>query len=158
MISFLWKRQLSSAVRAGIASTTFNRQNLEAILQLADDIHEDTKQASATVAAVKSSLDETQPAIPYANQEVAAVNRGRGRGGRGRGSGNRGRGGRGGGAAASGASATGTTPRHKGTKHPDLPAGDWKGCSMHFKWGRSAFFCSEPATCPWKDVFTPKQK
>ena len=46
--------------------------------------------------------------------------------------------------------------RQKGTKHPDLPAGDWTGCQMHFKWGRSAFFCSDLGACPWRNVFAPK--
>ena len=42
--------------------------------------------------------------------------------------------------------------RHKGNKHPDLPSGVWLGCAMHFKWGRQSYFCSEPQTCPWKNV------
>ena len=37
-----------------------------------------------------------------------------------------------------------------------LPSGDWTGCNMHFKHGRGAFFCSGPATCPWKNVFTAR--
>ena len=150
IVACLWKRQLSGQVRAGIAHCTFDAQNFNATVQLADDIHASAfPQGASSVAAV--SLDETQPAIPYASvPEVAAV-RGQSRGGRGRGRGprNRGnRGGRGGGGS--------SQPKHSGTKHPDLPSGDWKGCGMHFKHGRSAYFCSEPSTCPWKDVFIAK--
>ena len=149
VVECLWKRQLSSSVRAGIAHCTFNADTAKATMQLADDIWA-SNPAPQSVAAV---LDETQPAIPYATPEVAAIRGRGGRGGRGRG----GRGGRGGqrGAANNG-SGTSSGPKHKGTKHPDLPQGEWKGCSMHFRWGRSAHFCSEPSSCPRKDIFTPK--
>ena len=166
-ISTLWKRQLPGNVRAGIAHITFSKDTFDAIVTLADDIFLSTK-ASGSVAAIQTSaasvpLDETLPAIPYATQEVNAVSRGRGgRGGRGRGGRNNrgnGRGGQNGGGQnnqQSGGASGGQNPKHKGTKHPDLPAGDWQGCSMHFRWGRSAFFCSEPGTCPWKNVFKQK--
>ena len=160
IISFLWKKQLPSQVRTGIAHYEFNKTNFEAMINLADKIFADTHQGNSvnsfSVAAVatgpspKPNLNETQPGLPYPVPEVTAVEgsiRGRGHGGR------RGRGsGRGGGGNQSSSSQT----RHSGTKHPDLPAGDWKGCGMHFKFGRGAFFCSEPSSCPWKDVYTPK--
>ena len=154
----LWRRQLSSQVRAGIAHCEFNYDTFNAVTQLADDIHS-TSAPMPTVAAVtagqrppvQAGLDETQPAIPYPQPEVAATSRGGrggGRGGRGRG----GRGNRGGGRGASSGGGAG----HSGTKHPDLPAGEWTGCSMHFKHGRSAYFCSAPSTCPWKNIYIQK--
>ena len=160
-VGAMWKRQLSSAVRAGIAHTEFNKDNFNAVVQLADDIHSNTS-STPSVASVSghpaSNLDQTLPAIPYATTpEVAAINRGRGRGrNRGRGGPNRGRGGH--------QQQQQTQQqqqganRHKGTKHPDLPAGEWSGCQMHFKWGKGAHFCSEPGSCPWRNVFTPKNK
>ena len=158
MISYLWKKQLPSQVRAGIAHYEFNKTNFEVMIQLADKIFADTNQSAVnafSVAAVTTNptvnLNETQPGIPYPVPEVAAIrgaSRGRGRGGRGRGRG-RGRG-------AGGAAAATSQTRHTGTKHPDLPAGDWKGCGMHFKFGKGAFFCSDPSICPWKDVYTSK--
>ena len=160
-ISHMWKRQLPGNVRAGIAHIVFSKATFDAVVTLADDIFLSTK-ASSSVAAIRApsaSMDETLPAIPYATAEVNAVSRGRGgRGGRGRGGRNN-RGGRGGqnsGGQQSGGASGGQAPKHKGTKHPDLPAGDWQGCSMHFRWGRSAFFCSEPGSCPWKNVFKEK--
>ena len=46
---------------------------------------------------------------------------------------------------------------NKGPKHPDLPQGDGLGfCGMHHKFGRGAFFCSDPSSCPWKDIYTKK--
>ena len=160
IILTLWKRQLPRNVRDGIADMEFSKATFEAVVRKADKIFGQGK-PTPVVAAVTASLDETQPAIPYATAEVAAVSRGGGRGGRGFRGGGRGRGGRGGSNTnsnnnASGGSAAAAQPRHKGTKHPDLPAGDWKGCQMHFKWGKSAFFCTEPSTCPWKDITAPK--
>ena len=155
----LWKRQLSSSVCAGIAHCQFNYNTFNEVLQFADDTHASSEPAPVVAAvsgvarrpAPSQSLDETQPAIPYPQPEIAATSRGGQGGGRGRGRG--GRGNRGGGA-------QGSLPQeiqvkvntHPGTKHPDLPAGDWLGCGMHFKWGKFAFFCSEPSTCPWKNV------
>ena len=156
VVEALWRRQLSGRIRAGIAGVKFSKATFNEITQLADDIH-DTQ--TATVAAMGAhSLDETQPAIQYPVPEVAAVNRG-GRGGRGgRGQGRGGRGSRGGAQPSSSgtqSSASGGTTR-RGTKHPDLPPGEWTGCNLHFRWGRSAYFCAEPSTCPWRDIFTPR--
>ena len=144
----LWRRHLPGNVRAGIAHMKFNADTFNEVTQLADDIFT-SHVPSAQVAAVK--LDETQPAIPYPNPEIAATSRG-GRGGRGRGG--RG-GGRGRGRGASNQTATGQQ-KFKGTKHPDLPEGDWTGCSNHFRYGKSAYFCAEPTTCPWKNIFVPR--
>ena len=173
IVTALWKRHLSEAVRAGIAEYDMDKDNFDQLVALADKIHASKSKLPsvaslalpAAAAAATAGLDETQPAIPYATAEVAAVQRG-GRGGRNFRGGRGGRGFRGGGrnnrgannqAAASSNSAAGTGPKHKGTKHPDLPAGPWNGCSMHFRWGRGAHFCSEPGSCPWKNIFTPKE-
>ena len=167
----LWKRSLPLNVRAGIAhaSKSFSKDNFNEVTQLADDIFAQTSAPTVNamrVAAVAPSMDETLPALEYPVGEVNAMARGRGgrgfRGGRNRG---RGRGNRGGsGSSGSGAGGqqqpqqTHSGPRqYKGTKHPDLPPGDWTGCQMHFRWGRQANFCTEPSTCPWRNVFTPKQ-
>ena len=174
IISALWRRQLPESVCAGIAHLTIDHTNFKAVCELADKIFATSKPrasvAAFQVAAVRapvaapaepsSLLDETQPGLSYPVPEVAAIRgRGGGRGGRG----GRGfRGGRGGGRGsnnnsnASGGQSQDQQPKHKGAKHPDLPPGPWLGCSMHHRWGRSAFFCSEPATCPWKAIFTPK--
>ena len=159
----LWRRQLPSHVRAGIASMPFNKDNFNNVVNHADDIFD--SQPAATVAAVKvDSLNETLPGLQYPVPEVAAINRGGGGRGGGRGyrggRGNRGnRGSRGGGNGQTSAdtqSAPTGSARFRGPKHPDLPPGDWKGCGLHYRWGRSAHFCAEPATCPWKNIFTPK--
>ena len=146
----LWKRHLPGTVRAGIAHCKFSKATFNNILELADAIFVSNAPTSsvAAVSGQADTLNETLPAIQYPIPEVAAANRSRGRGGRG------GRG-RGGGARGARGAASNTTQR-RGTKHPDLPQGDQKWCSLHYRWGKAAHFCSEPATCPWKDVFTPK--
>ena len=72
-------------------------------------------------------------------------NRGQGNSGGGgnRGQGNQGRGG-----------SAGTHPRHGTTRHADLPP--FETCKRHWTFGKSAFFCLEPGTCPWKDFYTPR--
>ena len=152
----IWRRHLPSNVRAGIAHMAFNAGTFNEVCQRADDIHASNNAGGQvhafSVAAVASptDLDKTQPGIPYPVPETAAIQRG----GRGRGRG-RGRGGR---SSRGGAPQQSGGPRqYKGTKHPDLPAGDWTGCNLHFKFGRGANFCAEPATCPWKNIYTPKK-
>ena len=170
VVMSLWKRQLPSNVKAHIAGMKFDKSTFKDVLQHADDVHA-SNAPSASVAAVRlvaaaapppASLDETQPAIPYATAEVAAASRG-GRGARGNRGGRGGRGfnrggNRGGGQGGqnNGGQTNQSQPRHRGPKHPDLPAGEWKGCSLHYRWGRQAHFCAEPATCPWNNIFTPK--
>ena len=155
----LWKRNLSSTVKAGIAHCQFNYDTFNATVQLADDIHSTTRPGGAAKAVAAVSLDETQPAIPYATGEVAAVSRGGGgRGGRGGARGGRGgRGNRGGNRGGGQSNQNQNQNRQSGTRHPDLPSGDVSSyCSMHFRWGKNAFFCADPGNCPWKNVFAPK--
>ena len=174
IILALWRRHLPSYVKARIAGHAFNKDTYNEILQLADNTFESTAPPSGQVAAIAavqtSQLDETQPTIPYATPEVAAVSRGGrgGRGGRGFRGGGRGRGNRGGwrggggnqnnqgGGQNNSQGGNQQTPGFRGPKHPDLPAGTWSGCQMHHRWGRGAFFCSDPLSCPWKDVIAPK--
>ena len=168
----IWRRSLPSAVKSAIADMDFTATTYTAIFDRADNVWSSNASPSVSAvsvqpgayqvasigvasASVQQPLDETLPGISYPVPEVAAMSRGRG--GRGRGSrGRGGRGGRGGGAQATQPQAGQAGPRHRGTKHPDLPAGEWKGCQMHHRWGRGAFFCSEPATCPWKNIYTQK--
>ena len=158
IISALWRRHLPSNVKSGIARQKFNKDTFNEVLQLADDIFESNDGLVAgRVAAVRApALDETQPAIPYAAPEVAATGGFRGGRGRGRGGWRGGRGGRGRGGSQATPANQSSGPRFRGPKHPDLPDGEWSGCQMHHRWGRGAYFCSEPLTCLWKNVLTPK--
>ena len=165
-IAALWKRQLSSSVKAGIAHLKLSKANFKEVVQLADDIYSSNSHSSAaSVASVTTpsapptssrsganALNETQPALPYPIPEVNAVRNTRG----GRGRGNRGRGSRGRGSGGTQASSGSAGTSRQGPKHPDLPPGEWSGCNMHRKFGRGAYFCAEPGTCPWRNVFATK--
>ena len=176
VIGGLWRRAMPSSVRQAIAHYDFTRQNLPNIMQVADDVFESTKPASAQIAAVTAptdtpvglSLSEAHNkafAVPKTQEEasaqiaslaaqVAAIQksfRGRGgRGGRGRGRGNGARGG--------GSNSTpqysAANPRHKTPRHPDLPP--FGVCRRHWQFGKSSFTCLEPYTCEWKNFIQPK--
>ena len=80
-------------------------------------------------------------------------NGGRGSGGRGgfnRGSSSA----RGGGGGNGRGGSSNAHPRHKTQRHADQPP--WESCFRHWTHGKSAHFCMEPGTCPWKDFFIPK--
>ena len=123
-----------------------------------------------------NSLNETQPGIPYAIQapnqaypaptmfvqpgmaapQIAAINRG-GRGGRGSGRGggrgNRGnRGNRGGGNNSNNQNGG----NRRGPRHPDQPPPE--SCSMHWKHGKSSYFCTDPHNCPWVNKTAPRSQ
>ena len=82
---------------------------------------------------------------------------GQGRGGQTRGTGQPGRGARGRGGQQSqvqGQSQGQVHPRHKGPRHPDNPP--FQSCVKHWLHGKSAHWCQEPGTCPWRDFYVPK--
>ena len=139
----------------------FTKETFNTITQLADDIFESQPGSAQSVAAIRTetpkiNLNETQPGLAYPVQEVNAVRSGGFRGGRG-GRGNRGgRGGQQSGGQTGQSSSSSSSSTGQGPKHPDLPPGEWHGCKMHRKFGRSAYFCAEPATCPWKNIYTER--
>ena len=184
-IGGLWRKQLPNSVKQQISDVPFDGANFIAICKKADQVYNSTRpsQTPATVAAVSAPVtrptatlegpafnEAFHPDMPWpGSPEVAAYTRGRGRG-RGRGSGGRGnrgqgqgRGGynqgnsgqgtRGGGRGGQGNRGSGH-PRHKTQRHADLPP--FESCFRHWTFGKSAHFCMEPATCPWKDHWTPK--
>ena len=76
IVMALWRRHLPENIRAGIAHMKFTKATFNEVLELADDIFE-SRSGVASVASVQAGrLDETQPAIPYAVTEVAALSRG----------------------------------------------------------------------------------
>ena len=167
VVEALWRRHLSASVKAGLAKYKLSKDNFKEVTELADAIHDSNAPAvsvaavaavtagGAAAAAPPSSLNETQPGLQYPVPEVNAVQSGRGNsrgGGRGQRGwrGNRGgRGGRGGNQRGGGSQQSG----QRGTRHPDIPPGEWSGCSNHYRFGKTAYFCSEPASCPWKDIY-----
>ena len=166
-----WRRSLPTSVRQGIAHMQFRAETFDEITKLADKIYNQGKSsAQISVAAVSpeshQNLLETgfhQMWPGEATQEVAAVTYWRGRGSRGR-TGNRGgqRGGRGTNHSRGGQNNSGpkeysaSNPRWTGPRHPDMPP--FSSCRKHWDWGKSARFCQEPWSCPWKNFFSQPAK
>ena len=109
------------------------------------------------------AADPNDPVQVAAQSIVAAVRgfgRGRGRGYGGRGGRGQNRGGRGGGQSSGGQSQNSGQSGNKNNrwsnlkKHADNPPSSV--CKKHYVHGKSAHWCEEPATCPWKDFFIPK--
>ena len=173
----LWKRALPSSVKNAVASLEFNDTNFDAIVQLADAVYASNLKPVPSVSAIgvaaSGAVSLPGPAVlnqafhPAFEQEVAAVSYGRGqnRGGRGRGQGRGGRNGRGGGRGGGQSQNQGqgrggqnqkgeVHPRHQTARHADQPP--FQSCGRHWRFGKSAHFCEEPGTCPWKDVWIPK--
>ena len=137
-ISGLWKDQLPSQVKASIAGLTI-RDNFEEIIARADKVRASLGGAPKVSAVAAPGAGE--------EEEVTAVRPGpqhqRGRGQQ-RGRGNQraqGRGGRGWGAG------RGQQPQHNDNV-PDT------ACKMHKMWGKGTWYCTQPWSCPWKDITT----
>ena len=150
-VLYLWTRQLPTQVKARIAGKSLKGgDNLKETLKLADAVYDSTvKSQPAQVAA--TTTDSPDPS-------VAALARGRGRGGNSRGRG-RGRGQRGnqptyGQSRQNGPTQQQSQSQNWGPKHQDNPPDN--SCRAHWKWGNSAYFCSDRANCPWKDRITPR--
>ena len=102
---------------------------------------------------------------PSATPEVAALARG-GRGGqrghfRGRGYRGQGRGGGRGGAQPSQAQQSQSQANHNNPKWPNLKRSQdnppFSSCRKHWRFGKTANWCEEPLTCPWKNFISPKE-
>ena len=150
-VQTLWTDKLPVNVRGHISNDEFTHATYKEVFEAADKVYLSAKQL--TVSAVEApSMDETLPAFQAQNQpQVAAVNRGGGRGGngqRGNGGGRGGRGGRGRGQGRGGQG--GQSQQSRGTKHETVPDNlAEKMCNRHYKHGASAWFCVKPLTCPW---------
>ena len=171
-----WYRALPTSVRQGISHLPFDAAHLDEILELADKLFAARAPSSTSrVAAIASSTNPPTfqtPAVPSSwdsafhedftsEGQVAAIRgnwRGRGRGGfrgSGRSRGNTNQNSRGntrGGQSARGQAQT--HPRHKGPRHPDGPP--IESCVKHWTHGKSAHWCQEPGTCPWREYWVPR--
>ena len=185
-VATLWKQKIPLAVRQAVAHIKFTKENFDTIVGVADSVFLSSRPSGVTVAAVQrpdrqvlassfqtpaeASAHDTafiadNPADPVqaaAQSIVAAVQKfsKRGRGGRGGRGGQRG-GGRGGGQGGGGQGGANNGGGSGGRwshlkKSSDNPPSSV--CKRHYVFGKSAHWCEEPASCPWKDYFTPKNK
>ena len=157
----MWHKELPSAVKQAVAHHPFNKDTLQNVLTLADNVYESTRPAGAAVASVEhdEAFHSTWPSHAQGvaeEGEVAAIRggaRGRGgRGGRGRGRGDSRGGNRGGGTGR--IFYTKDNPRWTTPRHPDLPP--FHSCKRHWQWGKSCHKCEEPTKCPWRNYISPR--
>ena len=158
-----WEAQLSAPIKTALAGQKFSATTYQAIFKLADEAWR-ANTPSSTPAVVAAIEGPSNPPTTPAEQQVAAVTRGRG-GGRGA-RGNRGgrgqnRGGRGGNSGTnnntpSNSSSSNNKSHQKGPKHPDLPAVASWACAQHWKKGRGAPYCSDPLVCEWVQIVAPR--
>ena len=133
-ISGMWREQLPTAVRVKVADCELGGGNLQATLEIADNAHA-TLQAGAGQGAAVAAV--------AADDEVAAFSRQKG----GKGNVSKSQTPKGGKTAA----------KEPKEPHPDNPPDDC--CAMHKQFGKSAYFCKQPFSCPWKDICArPKPK
>ena len=139
-------KQMPQVVKTALAKERFNKDTYASIFKIADDVYASNRDSPAVVAA--ASLDETQPAIPYA---VEATTFKPARGGRGaRGGASRGNRGNRGGAQSSSAPAS-----EKSDKDKNLPP---NLCSIHKKFQKDAYHCRDPFVCPYAKFIKSRPK
>ena len=136
----MWRAQLPPEVCAAIAGKSIEGENFDKVLQTADDVFKALNgplaaTSAATPAVAATSTEETP------QTDIAAYNRGRGYQGRGRGNSRPYRGGRG-----------YRQSRGAARVHPDGAPSN--ACSQHKQYGKQAYFCREPLSCPWVSYVT----
>ena len=152
LVTGIWKSKLPQSVKAAIAGQSVKNNNFDNLLKLADAVYKATKQKTTpTVAATTPTGTGAEPA------EAAALQRGQGRGQsnqRGRGGGNQQNRGGGRGAGNTGGNGSqGGAGRGRSERHPDNPPKEC--CSQHFRFGKTAWYCKKPFTCPWRTFVQP---
>ena len=167
----IWKKSLPTAVQAAIAGREFNATNLDAILELADEVFNTCRSSGASLAAIKTVTVQsgsdgatgqvsspTPASVPDQGAtlvaEIAAFRKEMKafRGSQsGKGIRPQNTGGRGGGRSAHGGrgASMSASSRSWGPRHADGPPNT--ACKQHWIWGASSYFCSDPLSCPWKD-------
>ena len=144
----MWRAQLPKEVCAAIAGKSIEGDNFDTVIQIADDVFKALKgplaATTTTTPAVAATTKESKETETSA-AEVAAFNRGRGYQGRGRGATRQYRGSRG-----------YRQTRGAARVHPD--GAPTNACSQHKQYGKQAFFCREPLSCPWVSYVTGKSQ
>ena len=135
----MWRAQLPKEVVAAIAGKSIEGENFDKVLQIADDVFKALNGPLAATSAVTPAVAATKEET--LQTDVAAYTRGREYQGRGRGRSYRG--GRGYGQS-----------RGAARVHPDGPPQN--ACTQHKQYGKQAYYCREPLSCPWVSYVTGK--
>ena len=168
----MWSAKLPENILHRLTGQKFTKDNYKNMLELADEVYYTNQNNSSPASAMSvsaasgsnnatpsNSLNETQPAIPYAVNAATRGNRGGGRGQRGgRGRGGRGRGGAGRGNnnqnqnSNSNQNQSNSTSKWPTPKHADVPNSIKELCFNHHTYGRGAYHCTDPLTCNWASI------
>ena len=168
MVFGLWRRQLSQTCKNAVAGKVFNKETYKEVLEYADEIHYANRSdnpSRPTIAAVEAPAQNAPQA--QATPAVAAVaapprnqgggrNRGRNRTGNSANGGNNGNSNRQASGNSGNSGNSGPTPdnNNRGPRHPDQPPP--QSCQTHWTFGRGAWWCQNPARCPWKNNITQR--
>ena len=133
IISGMWRDQLPREVRAAVANLSIAKTHLEATLRHADAVYASLQLPAPSVAALDVP-DQDQVAGIRQNPAKSQKNR--------RQSTSQQKG-----------AGSGPKPRGRGDPHPDGPPET--SCSLHWRWGRGAYYCKDEENCPWKDQCKP---
>ena len=172
MIYGFWLNQLGPAIKCRLADMKFTKETYKDMFKLADEVW--MANGGSATPAVVAAVSAQAPSSSDPTPQVAAAQRGGGRGApRGRGF-RGGRGGRGGGrgsnsnstsynqnqnqpsSSSSSNNSSQQKPHQKGPRaHPDVPD---NACSRHWKEGKAATYCSDPLVCDWVKFIAPRQK
>ena len=128
VIIYFWHKQLPNSVKIRIAGRSMRGQNnLQEVLQLADEVH-------ATTTRNTTSGQVSGAGIDSSGKDVSAMKRTKGRG--------------------RGQEGATQSSQSWGPRNPDNPPDGC--CRAHWKWGLSAYYCSDYAVCPWKERIRPR--
>ena len=141
IISAMWRKKLPQVVRNQVAGMPMDGEaSLKATLKRADDVWVTSKGALPGLAVAAVDLDTSADA-PALQQPVAAVRRNAQARKR---------------AGTAAPVSTSGKPNSRGDPSPDGPPPE--ACSLHWRYGRSAYRCRKPESCPWVNIIAPKPK
>ena len=132
VISGMWREQLPSVVKAAVANHELCDGNLADTLKLADNVWA-SQQVQGAVAAVGPAEAEEVAAFRRPQQQQQQRTGGQSQQGRRQSQPQQ--------------SGAARKPRKVKGPHPDGPPPG--SCSVHYEFGRSAYFCKAPHSCPW---------
>ena len=140
VIGGLWVRQLPLVIRQRLAGQDFSVASYKSMFELADALyktptttHQPVIAAVSSVSSPPSALNETQPALQH---DVAALTKKKNKKNKNRN------------ATPSGSDSS--KPRWPTPRHADNPP--LNTCFNHHTHGRTAFFCSDPLSCEWRNI------
>ena len=137
IISGMWRDQLPPLVKAAVANLTLGNGKLDDTLRVADTAHAATKSGAAVAAVEEEEIAAFRRQQPQQKKKPKPQGQQAGQKSGQKGSQRQG----------------GTQQKGRGDPHPDGPPES--ACQIHWQWGKSAYYCKKPHSCPWQSFTTP---